>query len=108
MRSATRQKIGKDRDYLAFIVSLPCFLCERMGLAQTSRTEAAHVGKRGLSQKCSDRETAPLCGEHHRTGPVAHHQLGRNFWELHGINRSELLKELQRRFEEWCCIGPAV
>jgi predicted nucleic acid binding AN1-type Zn finger protein len=28
--------------------------------------EAHHAGERGLGQKCSDRETIPLCAAHHR------------------------------------------
>jgi Putative HNHc nuclease len=51
----------RDPAHLAFIRSLPCAVCRR------ERTiEAAHVGRRGLSQKSSDRETLPLCNLHHR------------------------------------------
>lgn len=69
-------------------------VCEEM-----YRTEAAHVGQRGLSQKCSDRETIPLCAFHHRTGPESHHRLGKLFWKHHGLDRYELIRELQSQFD---------
>lgn len=47
--------------YLKFIRSLPCCVCGR-----TRSIEAAHVGPRGMGQKCSDLETIPLCALHHK------------------------------------------
>ncbi len=67
---------------------------------QESPTEAAHVGLRGLRQKCSDRETLPLCAEHHRTGPDAHHVLGKKFWEHHGIDREVWIAAYVERYEK--------
>ena len=52
----------RDPAYLAFIRSLPCAVCPRT----PPRVEAAHVGRRGLGQKCSDREAIPLCSLHHQ------------------------------------------
>jgi len=74
---------------------------KRMGLPflQRERTEAAHVGKRGIGQKCSDWEAIPLCRWHHRIGPESHHTLGKNFWKHHAINRDELIRELQEMHE---------
>jgi hypothetical protein len=65
-----------------------------------SRTEAAHVGVRGLGQKSSDRSAIPLCAEHHRLGRDSHHRLGKRFWEHHGLDRDALIAELNRRYEE--------
>ncbi len=62
-------------------------------------TEAAHIGDRGMSQKCSDAETIPLCGEHHRTGKDSHHRLGKKFWAHWGIDKKKLLAELQEAYE---------
>jgi len=67
---------------------------------QTTPTEAAHVGERGLGQKCSDRETIPLCAAHHRTGPESHHVLGKKFWQHHGLDRDEIVAELNRLYEK--------
>jgi hypothetical protein len=112
MRSATRNKTGRDPDYLAFIRRQPCICCERPD--QHTRplftrlrrymnvnrllTEAAHVGMRGMGQKASDREAIPLCSEHHRTGPDSHHVLGRKFWSRWGLDRNELIANYQEAY----------
>lgn len=117
MRSATRNKTGKDPDYLAFIRDLPCLMCLASAEAvrasqfelnfagwlgrsrvQATPTEAAHVGDRGLSQKCPDRETIPLCAQHHREGKDSAHRLGRNFWKHWGLDRDTLIEVLQQKY----------
>lgn len=107
--------------YLDFIASLPCRICyaelylwmegtlslaevREMGQQvygrQKSRTEVAHVGERGASQKCPDSETVPLCHEHHRTGKDAHHgPLGKGFWEHHGLERDQVIRQLNEAYE---------
>ena len=113
MRSATRKKTGKDPAYLKWIRTLPCVccaigdwgpgwlevLCRSLG-AVGVRLEAAHVGKRGLSQKCNDRETIPLCRWHHRTGPESHHRAAKRFWEIWAIDKTELIRKLNEKFEK--------
>jgi hypothetical protein len=59
-------------------------------------TECAHVGRRGLGQKCSDYESLPLCAVHHRTGRESHHRLGKRFWAFHCLSRVALVTELRR------------
>jgi hypothetical protein len=110
MARSARSKGRKDKKYLAFIRSQPCLLCDdaierRVFIAgipyrQVWPTEAAHVGERGLSQKCSDYETLPLCAGHHRIGRQSHHVLGRKFWEHHGINKPEILSGYMKLFKE--------
>lgn len=114
MRSATKKKLGRDPEYLAWIRALPCVICFptlwKMGSdldsissrqsIQDSPTEAAHVGDRGLSHKSDDQETIPLCEDHHRLGPDAHHQLGKWFWIHHKIDKVQLILELQERHEK--------
>jgi hypothetical protein len=63
-------------------------------------SEAAHVGDRGLSQKCPDRQAIPLCKWHHTEGPESHHRLGKQFWATWGIDRDALLAQLQERYEK--------
>src|SRR6267142_2138 len=80
-----------DADYKAFIAAQPCMVCIKgrteRGIPQASRTEVAHVGTRGLSIKCSDRETVPLCSHHHRTLKTSIHMIGKTAFEkLHRIN----------------------
>lgn len=110
MARSARSKGLKDKAYLAFIRSQPCILCDEriewrafingIPYRQTSLTEAAHVGERGLSQKCSDRETIPLCCAHHRTGKDSHHVLGKQFWEHHQINKEAVISGYNRLFEK--------
>jgi hypothetical protein len=100
-----------DLKYRRFIRSFCCIVCTRGVLVrrydawsgtdldsvfQMSLTEFAHVGRRGLSQKCDDRDGLPLCAEeHHRTGRYSHHKLGRRFWVFHGLDRHTLIAEAQ-------------
>ncbi len=109
MRSATKRGIGKDPAYLKFIRSLPCCVCilpwrlEGSGVSysniQKTRTEAAHTGRRGISQKSDDRTCIPLCAEHHREGRGAIHRVGNNFWTLHNIDPARLIADLNARYE---------
>lgn len=124
MRTRIRRRAVADIDpaYLDWIRTLRCIVCflsswvafvdrgddgvVRSGVryegaldAQCWPTEAAHVGNRGLGQKCPDQQTVPLCKVHHTEGRDAHHVLGRKFWEYHGLDRDALLSELQARYE---------
>lgn len=106
-RRKPRANRHDDPDYLNWIRSLGCVCCvwrhksEKGWIAwfQTTRTEAAHVGMRGLAQKCSDRETIPLCALHHRTGEHAHHVLGKRFWTFWKLDRYELIRKYNRVYE---------
>ena len=101
MRSATRKKTGKDPEYLVWLHDLPCLVCRPDGVGmQLSRTEAAHVGDRGLSQKCPDREAIPLCRIHHRISPDSVHALQKKFWAKWSIDRDEIIRKLNARYEE--------
>lgn len=110
MRSATREAIGKDPAYKAWIASLPCAICALLAglveknhgiyfIDQKSKTEVAHVGDRGLSQKCDDSETIPLCMEHHREGRYSHHKLGKGFFAYWKLDRGELVRTLNEQYE---------
>lgn len=110
LRPGRRKNRARFKTYMAWIKTLGCVVCRLKERRASTRdvhfyafqegvTEAAHVGNRGLMQKCSDRETIPLCAEHHRTGKDSHHVLGRKFWAHHGLDRDALIKELNTRFE---------
>jgi len=108
-RSKLRRGALKDPAYLDWIRMLPCMICWPRMMFQVAldclpsglpRSEAAHVGVRGLGQKCSDRESVPLCEVHHRTGAESHHVLGKNFWSFRGLNRDKIIAELNRLYEE--------
>jgi hypothetical protein len=91
-------------EYLDFIRSQPCVICARKARPQFSRTEAAHVGQRGLGQKCSDWEAIPLCGCHHRTGEFAHHVLGKRFWMFWRLDRYETIQKYQGQYRASCAL----
>jgi hypothetical protein len=79
----------RDTAYLKFIRSLPCCVCFR-----DRGIEAAHIGRRGMAQKCSDRETIPLCSAHHRE----QHRIGlREFAKVYELDVWELINQLQER-----------
>ena len=115
MRSATRKKTGRDPDYLKWIRTLPCVCCwvmvwgdfieERASAwnqilaARNSHSEVMHVGCRGLSQKCRDRDTLPGCAHHHRLSLYSHHKLQKKFWIYWGIDRDALIAKLNKEYD---------
>ncbi len=105
--AASGKQPAKDAAYLDFIRSLPCCVptCTSKNLhkwadVSGSTTEAAHVGDRGLRQKCSDYEVLPLCVFHHRTGPEAHHVIGKKFWTHHGMDKEKLVLAYRMALQE--------
>lgn len=116
-RKARKPKPGDDPKYREFIRSLPCLICHKpvyqygillewfdVGMTvasigpQVAPTEFAHLGERGLGQKCPDSEGAPLCAVDHRTGPFAHHVLGKKWASHHGIDKQEIFAMLQEMY----------
>ena len=93
--------------YLRYLHDLPCVVCallqaSRSDVVQRYPTEAAHIGSRGLSQKCPDREAIPLCAcEHHREGSNSAHVMGRRFWTFWGLDKEELIQRYNREYELW-------
>ncbi len=94
----------RDERYLEWIRSLRCCvpgcISEHSPGTYGCVTEAAHVGERGLRQKCSDYEALPICAWHHRLSRDSHHVAGKRFWELHGIDREILIGAYNASFEE--------
>lgn len=109
-RKPRKRQPGDDPAYRAFVRTFGCvacfgklirsdelYVCE--AIRQRSVTECAHVGARGLSQKCPDSQSLPLCAiEHHRVGPESHHVLGKRFWGFHGLDRMSLIKQMQQLY----------
>lgn len=105
----------EDPEYLRWIRTLPCVVCQKrckecrsgypdacigQGECVGVPVQAAHVGLRGLRQKCSDREAIPLCNPHHNRGfPESQHTLGKNFWSHHGIDREEIIRTLNEQYD---------
>ena len=92
-----------DEPYKAWIRTLDCIVCQVWKLriqGYYGFLEAAHVGERGLGQKCPDRQTLPICVWHHRLGPQSAHALGKRFWSYWRLSRPELIAEHNRKFEK--------
>lgn len=103
MRSATKKKLGKDKPYLDWLHTLECCIpgCASKHLQKwadqaRSRTEAAHIGPRGLSTKVPDRNALPICGWHHE---LLHKVGPKHFWSPFNITPEELIAEYNRRFD---------
>ena len=100
MSDAYKLVIVENWSILVWQMALSDRRAELLSGLQLTPTEAAHVGKRGLSQKCSDREAIPLCRNHHTDGPEAVHRIGKIFWQHHAIDRDAIILELNRAFEQ--------
>jgi hypothetical protein len=100
MRRRDRKRDQRGRAYLAWLHGLSCALCASYGVRQYTPTEAAHVGRRGLGQKCSDMEAVPLCAMCHREGAQSHHRIGRRFEEVHGVDLMRWVQQYNQRFVE--------
>jgi hypothetical protein len=80
--------------YWDWIRQQPCVVCGVRRFIQ-----AAHVGLRGLGQKCNGWEVLPLCKIHHDRGfPLSHHVLGKRFWLVHRLDRYALISALKQRY----------
>lgn len=94
-RSQPRRGRVYDPQYLDFIRRLQCVVCSQGEIRLTTfPSEAAHVGERGLGQKCSDRETVPLCARHHRSGNDSQHSMGARFWSHFELDKDALIARL--------------
>ena len=83
-------KPARNRQYLAWIRTLPCVVC-----GSTCGIEASHTGPHGLGQKSSDYSAIPLCAKHHRTGSDSYHRLGpRRFCNVHNLDLRALVSRL--------------
>ena len=92
--SKPRRGPARDKQYLDWIREQPCAICEQRPV------EAAHVGLRGMGQKCSDYEAIPLCPDCHRIGEHSHHVLGKYFWSHYGIDRDILMLYYREKYGE--------
>jgi hypothetical protein len=98
-----RRGTEPDEAYLRWIRTQSCVVCSLCAVRvarYAAHMEAAHVGERGLGQKCPDRQAIPLCAYHHRIGPHSNHVLGRKFWLHWQLDRFELIAKFNRKYEE--------
>lgn len=130
-RKPPKARTGDDPAYRDWLKKWPCYVCLRehfnnpqgfpfheviespsmrltwltLLMKRSGQTQVAHVGQRGLRQKCKDREAMPLCAIHHLHqtaggGPESHHTLGKGFWEHHALERNTVIAILNRLYEQ--------
>jgi len=82
----------KEKEHLAKVASLGCYVCERPA-------EVHHVRNHtGMSLRASHYETIPLCFVHHRTGKDSIHLGKKLFIEKYGTEQ-EILKITRERIK---------
>lgn len=93
-----REPRQRDEDYLQFVRSLPCCICN-----DNTSCEAHHIrlgsienAKRyvGLAEKSSDKWALPLCSHHHHE---IHTMSEREFWASYGLDPFALAMHYYRR-----------
>ena len=84
---------GMHTNYLTKVRQLPCCICEKYGLHQTSLTTAHHpISFRYSMKKVPDSMAIPLCDCHHQgmwggsKGKIAIHKTKRLWEESYGLD----------------------
>ena len=100
-REKPRRGPTRSPEYLSWIRTLPCAVCQRQPTVFLP-IEAAHthaLGPRGMGQKSSDFSAIPLCFWHHRGDDDSYHGLGeKDFAALRGLDIPSLVQELNAAF----------
>ena len=92
-----RSRPGENEPYKAWLREQRCMICIPPRVCGI--VEAAHVGDRGLGQKCPDLQAVPLGAGHHRLYRDAHHVIGKVWWEHHGLDRNTMIALYNAGFE---------
>jgi hypothetical protein len=92
-----KQKIHKNKDYLAWIRRKPCLACGKKG-----PNDAHHVWNSGKKNSGNDFLAAPLCRSHHTFDATAYHNMGHDKFEyLWNIDfKDEIINLLTEYLEE--------
>lgn len=93
----------KDPAYLSAIHNLPCVICEKIGVNQTTPTEAHHtICGRYSQRKTPDRDAIPLCASHHRlglNGDLAIHNGKKSWVKQYGLD-TDYIEQTRRQIDE--------
>ena len=85
-------------DYWEWIREQPCAV-QGAYVHHHPIIEVAHVGVRGLAQKCSGWDVLPLCRYHHGRGfAFSHHGLGKLFWSFWNLDRYALIRRFREQY----------
>jgi hypothetical protein len=85
-------KPAKNKQRMADIHNLPCSLCWKLGIRQTSLTQAHHKMSMGLGKKASDNLSMALCYNHHQGSNDAIHHMGSKAFERKFCSQDELIE----------------
>jgi len=97
MNAYARWKAKEYRDlqhWRNWLHEQPCIRCG------SNHAEAAHVGDRGYSNRCSDLYALPICANCHRLAKDSQHTIGREFWMKAGLDRDDTIREHHVRYLE--------
>lgn len=90
----------RDWAFISWIKSQQCIACEARRSVSFGTVYAHHAGQRAFGRKADDRTCIPLCWRHHdRASSASIHTLGKQFWVTYGLDRAQVIAELQERFE---------
>ena len=93
----------RDFAFLSWIKTQQCCACEKLRLINFGTIYAHHAGQRAFGRKADDRTSIPLCWRHHDRGSsTSIHALGKRFWAVYGLDRVQLIAELNARYEAEC------
>lgn len=82
----------KNKQRLSDIHNIPCSLCYKLGIRQTTPTQAHHKVGLGLGKKASDDLSMALCYNHHQGGNNAIHHIGSKAFERKFCSQDELIE----------------
>jgi hypothetical protein len=99
----TKPLTAAESNHMGLVKSLPCCVCEQLGLSQTSPTDCHHIKRNpitglplGAIQKGSGFTTIPLCGGRHHWNGVNVHMGSKDFEQKYG-NELDLLAYTYKR-----------
>lgn len=82
-------------NHMAHVLTLPCAICQALGMAQVGRTYAHHIREgQGGAQRAHDELTLPLCYEHHQGKTGIHGD--RSAWRLAKLDELDVLAAVIR------------
>lgn len=92
-----KDKTPRHKEYLKFVRTLPCCICEIYGEQFSAVPHHTQTG--GVSLKGSDLLVIPLCLYHH-TGRGGVHNIGKiTFYQDHNTKVEELIAKTMRQWE---------
>lgn len=98
MAPSPKPKVVKDPAYLAYVRTLPCWLCGQRSSDTMGKglSEASHLDTKSRDDRC-----LPMDGSCHRTGRVAWHSGQKSFCAYWGKTKAQLIRDAEGLYREW-------